>query len=286
MQELVFTNANGESITINDYGEFRFRNLNLTRVIANNLNEASFDQDGTEYLGTTLLQPRDIIFGLLLRGVGFKDLYSKRRDILRIFNPKLGEGTLKYTNDFTSYTLKVVVDATPAFLPGKNFVGYHTMACNISLTAMDPFFFDNDETVRIMEDFLDRFRFPFHFKTKFATRGSTIVINNDGDVETPVEVTFFGAVEDPKITNDTTGEFIQVIGTVGTGQKLVINTEDGNKSVVLVTETNEQINQYSKITLDSTFWKLQQGENQISFEVTSGDNPIVEIRYSQKWVGV
>lgn len=56
-------------------------------------------------------------------------------------------------------------------------------------------------------------------------------IVNDGHVETPIEVEFHGPAENPRVTNLTTGEYVQVNRTLTSDDVLFINTAFRNKIV-------------------------------------------------------
>ena len=84
-------------------------------------------------------------------------------------------------------------------------------------------------------------------------------------------------MSNPKITNETTGEFISFKDlTMNDGQTLVIDTTFGRKKV----ELDEQ-NVFHKLDFNSTFFNLVIGENKIDFSDESG-NPDATINFIYK----
>jgi phage-related protein len=116
-----------------------------------------------------------------------------------------------------------------------------------------------------------------------AMKGPPIInIVNKGDVQTPVRIEFKGPATNPKISNRTTGEYIQVRRELAYGDVLIITTDFGAKRV----EINGQ-NVFNWIDLDSSFWQLQPGDNIIEY---TSDVPVepaaVLISYRNRYVGV
>jgi hypothetical protein len=97
---------------------------------------------------------------------------------------------------------------------------------------------------------------------------------------------FYGPAVDPKIENQTTGEFIEFTLTLVAGDTLTIDTEA--KTVIFYdasgpTEFNG--NQY--LNLDSTFWYLPVGDNDVRF--TTGDSSTsarCQVSYKERYVSI
>ena len=284
MQKIEFTNSSGNTIVIDETEDFMLQNLSITPLSTINQNEKSFQQDGSTYLGT-LFNERDISFNVVVFGNSIDEIYQKRRNLINIFNPKLGEGTLKYTNDFISKSITCVSDFVPNFAPGQTNQTGHYQVGVCSFTANDPYFNDNDDTIIKLEDFVGNLEFPFTFPVEFAVRGDSAIIDNIGDFNTPIIAEFRGPATNPQLTNETTNEFIKVNRVLLVDEKIIINTEFGNKSVIFEDSTGNQFNAYNSIDIDSTFWDLEIGENDISF-ITDAGSPDVFVTYRNRFVGV
>jgi len=285
MESIKFTNADGDYITIAREGAtYRLDTLTgITGLIADTQTQKGFETDGSIYINSLLLS-RDIIFSFNIIGQSSRDdLFEQRNDIVRIYNPKLGKGTLVYTNDYTSKTLNVTVDSTPVMTSQQDNMGYHSGSMSVSLTANDPYFLDNFNTSVKLEDFVGGLQFPIQFPISFAEKSAALVIDNDGDVEMPIIAEFRGIATNPILTNTTTGEFIEVTRELLINEKLHIDT--GAKTVIHESATGVMTNSFSSITLASTFFLIKKGENTLTFGSDTGA-PEVYLTYKRKWVVV
>lgn len=94
---------------------------------------------------------------------------------------------------------------------------------------------------------------------------SNIAINQ-GQVEAPVVIEIKGTCVNPRIENETTGEFILFKDlSMNADQTLVIDTTFGQKKVEL-----DGVNVFNKLDFSSTFFNLQKGENLIDFSDETG----------------
>lgn len=92
--------------------------------------------------------------------------------------------------------------------------------------------------------------------------------------------------EGPRITNETTGEYIQVNMSIGEKEKLIIDTASGKETVNLVTPHGIE-DVYNNIDLNSTFFNLIVGKNLIKYSSDAeGSKDRVSITFKNKYVGV
>lgn len=157
----------------------------------------------------------------------------------------------------------------------------------IHLTATNPFWLDIKESVREMKAWIGGFSFPLSFPKRFAENGKNIVIENKGNVATPLVIEFYGPAENPEVKNVTTGEYIKVLKNLLKGEKLNITTAFGNKKVELVKEDGSVTNAFGYIDLNSTFFGLEVGNNTLEYSADSGeDEAKVEISFKNRFVGI
>ena len=121
--------------------------------------------------------------------------------------------------------------------------------------------------------------YPENFKLNIAN------IKIVGDVPSPIRAEFKNESVNPKLTLVNTGEFIKVQTTIADEEKLIINTAYGNKTVEHIAVDGTIENAYHLITLDSSFFSLPIGENQLSFIGESG-TPEVYLYWRNYYVGV
>lgn len=283
-EKVVFTNSRGQSIELTNRLPFLLESVEGRGGVEANIQMQSAPyQDGATYIDSNL-EARALTLHVNMKANSRDELNSLRQTVSSIFNPKLGKGTLIYSNGDTERKIEVVVDGSPAF-PVGDAKGKWFQRTAINLIAPDPYWMDLFEENYKLEDFVGNFRFKFHFPVRFATRGDSRILLNKGDVPTPIVVEFRGAAVNPKITNVSTGEFIRVNRTIPPGYKLVLDTSFGNKRVEIVAPDGVVENAFHYIDLESTFFSLDVGETKFGF-ITEGGNPEVYVEYKHRYLSV
>lgn len=220
-------------------------------------------QDGSTYIDS-VLQERAISLEIVILA-DKSTLLQQRQYLASVFNPKLGQGILRYENDEIIREIEAVPDGVPSFPSGKENRGPRFQKAMVNLLCPDPFWLDEFHTSEKMSYILGGLSFPLRLGTSFARRGFKKILHNQGDVATPVTIEFYGPATNPVVWNRTTGEFVRVSRSLGEQDKLVISTEFGNKSVVIENADGTTTNVFNWIDLESTFWQLVPGENLIEY---------------------
>jgi hypothetical protein len=281
---ITFTNANGENFVIGgnyilspNWSGFGDSPSDIQST------KAPY-QDGETYIDT-ILSPKELIVEFTIIGSTRQQVFDRRRTVINQFNPKLGPGTLKWTQDDGSEYHIDCVPRSPQFADGQGQSDTHQVVI-VSFVAFTPFWYDPSQIQQIMVGFSGGFSFPLSFPISFGQVGSQKDISNSGNVETPVIIYFYGEVVDPTISNLTTDEDIIITETIDDGEILIINTDFGEKSV-MVLSGGEYVNAFEYVDPDSVFWKLQPGGNTIKYTVTSeGENAQCRIYYYNRFTGV
>jgi len=282
--KIIFTNSRGDSVTL-DSKPFKLLWIDGTGgTFADVQTQKAPYQDGQTYIDS-LFEQRYLELELAIFGSSREEVFQLRRQLNNIFNPKLGPGILRYEYPGGVREIEAVPETTPSFPIGVQNSSGGFQRVFITLICPVPFWLDPLEQVVKLEDFVANFRFPFHFPVVFSVRGDTRTIINDGDVPTPITVEFRGHAINPRITNVTTGEFIQVNREIPENYRLVIDTEFGRKRVSIIAPDGVETNAFHYIDLESTFFDLEVGENQLSF-ITSGGSPEVYVHFKKRYVGV
>lgn len=121
--------------------------------------------------------------------------------------------------------------------------------------------------------------FPLIFGASTSSVSADAI--NYGDLPTyPVSINIHGPVNSPKITNSTTGEYIEVtVNVSGTGNELVIAYDKDSLVVEL-----DGISVINQVTAASTYWKLQPGSNVITLTGSSiSDDAYATVSYRSAW---
>lgn len=284
MRKITFTNARGQSLVLGNVAPFIVTKIEGTGSPGSDIQtQRAPYQDGSSHIDT-LFEDRTLSVEGVISSLDKKIILERRRELLSVFNPKLGAGKLVYEKDGAKHEIYGVVDSAPVF-PDKGQEPFQRFL--ISISCPNPFWLDNYQTSEKMSYLLGGLKFPLSLGTMFSLRGFQKLLANDGDVITPVEITFYGPANIPVIHNRSTEEFIRVNRNLADGEKLVISTEFGNKYVKIIDLNGVETNAFNWIDLESSFWQLDQGENLIEYGSNDDNSKAkVEISYQNRYIGV
>lgn len=222
---------------------------------------------------------RNIVITLVLNG----DIETNRQRVYKIF-PLKKSCTVFFANKNRSVKIPAYVETIE-----DNFFAAREKI-QISLLCPSAWFESADST-----DFVPSYTVPL-FSAPFAIEQGdpipvsevadhpTALISNTGDTECGMVITasFTGAVTGFKITNETTGDYIEITNTFASGDKLTIDTRRGQLSA-----SCNGANFIGKITSGSKWIKLQTGVNRLGVTATSGvDNAAVTFTAAFLYGGV
>lgn len=288
MQELTFTNSKGQYITFGNTAPFLLEKFDPDPPKSTILTSKSPNQDGKTYHGT-LLDERVLNIEIAILGNSSEDMFLKRQYFYNVFNPKL-DIMLTYTNDVGTHIIKGVVQDSPT--PKDRTTTSQEFL--IQLFCPSPYWQELQEIKKEMALWVSDFQFPLEIPDKVGIemghRSSNLIVNacNTGNVECSmrIEFTALATVVSPSIVNVYTKEFIKVKRTLFSGDKLVINTEFGNKKVEMV-HNGVSTNVFYYIDLQTTFLQLEVGDNLLRYNAEKGiDNLEAAIYFTPKYTGV
>ncbi len=210
---------------------------------------------------------------------------------MRVINPKTynkntekrGELLIYYTNDYKKYRIYGKVEDSVEFNDRKR----NHDKTTISFYCQDPYWLDEKGKNIDIKSILGGLSFPLTLATTFSNISFYKEIENEGDVEAPVQIEYVGPASNPRVTNETTGEYIQVNMQIDEKEKLLIDTREGKETVNLITP-NEVKDVYNNIDLNSTFFKLIVGKNLIKYssDIEGAKDKVTIKDYTNKYVGV
>lgn len=223
-------------------------------------------QDGSTFIDS-VLQERYLYISFAIRGGKYKDLADMRRKLGRVFNPKVG-GRLSLSHDGGEYEINCYPEHVPKFPDnGTDAVG-RLQSVGVDLVAPNPYW--RSPSITEEPAFEPRFRFPIRGPFIMGVQRNDRLIYNDGDAPAPIKVDFYGPADSPVIENKTSGEFIRINKRLEEGQVFKIDTSDS--SVIYVDEDGTETNVFHWIDLNSTFFKLDIGENDITCHCAISNN--------------
>lgn len=283
MQQVTFINKLNESITFSINKPFLLASLDGFSSVTAEINSIKgYSQDGSTY-NSTFLDSRQLVIGFSLLADSKEDLMLFRDRVIRVFNPKLGEGELYYSYAGVERKIK----CTPESVPKISLISRkRDCVGEVVLIAHNPYFTDVDEKLIELTTWTGGLNFPLNLPFSLKQKGENIKnIYNDGHVDTPVEIIFKGPAIDPRIENKTTGEFIQVNRELTSEDTLYITTEYGNKKVE-IERNGVRDNAFNYINLNSTFFSLELGDNLIEYSTKSLEPKGVSIKYYNRYLGI
>lgn len=185
------------------------------------------------------------------------------------------------TPDILELDCRVQSIAMPA---GKNNVGITTF--DVEFYAPSPYWREVDDTYASMSG-SGGFVFPLVFTEEFPGGSVRAEIDNGGDVDAPVILRLFGDSTNPRLTNETSGETIEVVGSFTADEYVEINTGFGQKTVEKVTiSTGARANVFGQLDPDSDLWSLRPGVNSVLFDADAIGAGYADLRWRERYAGV
>ncbi len=297
MQRITFKNKNGDIIILKDTFPYLLQNLQgIGAADVTPLVQRGFQQDGMTHFGN-LLDIRSINFTAIISDDTRQGLLEKRSEIYRVFNPKLGQGTLEYYNGNSEdivYSIKCSVIEGPTEVVNQSVRTANMQAFSIGLLCPDPAWEIVPDYPLEMIGFEGGFMLGeefgnFELGTEngliFGMQGDYAEIDYNGTLDSSVIVEFQGPASYPTITKIETDEYIKVMIDLLEGEKLYIDTRQDAINVYKIDEDGKKINAFNYIDPYSSYFVLTPGINSLTFSVAAGE-PTVKIHYADRFVGV
>lgn len=284
MESFTYINPTGDYIII-AYNNPQIKLLGYDGLTAPEImpeTTQGYNQNGYS-LKKNKLGSRYITIDFLIYGSDMANFYELRKEVGSVFNPLLGEGLLKYTNDYASYCIK----CTPTLTPYPIEKNANLQQFQLELTAFNPFFYPAEPSNGFYDiiappplTMLDEALIIDGGSPSMLIPGYTIEaedeiisITNTGDVPAPFTVSFAAGQTSPQIYLDT-GEKIEV--ETGITDEVTVCTEYG-KNIAVDGSGNKNLN---LITEDSTFFLFPVG----TFNLNCGG--VCTIHWKPYFVGV
>ena len=243
------------------------------------------------HVDSTSLMERDVNFVGVIRTTNKQEMLERKRKLKSFFNPQdfikayYGEYVLIFKPTQT------VKDSTK---PKENLDTYYRFS--ISGTAYDPLWRLKKSNVVYEAKIRALPLFPMNIpKNKGIAFGyipavSVNNVQNAGDVEVGFVLKMTaeeGEVTNPKLTDNNTGKFIEVVIQMLKGDVLMISTENGNKYAKLIRE-GEEVDIFKNVTAASTMsMKLQKGINDLTISAAENESNLAStITFSPQWLEV
>ena len=233
-----------------------------------------------------------------------KDNAANRAAVIKFFNPKY-TGKALITCMGVSRNIEYELEGW-TFKATKNVD--QKLGIIVDLLCPDPYMLNVDNFGKNMANITPLFAFPWMMLSRrasgkldynpkarglllggatmgYRTLHKEVVLANDGDVSTGVQIQFIatrGEVTNPKITNTLTGQYMRVNIVMQQGDVLLIDTNERHQVITL-----NGVNCYQKIDRKSEPFQLDVGDNYLEYDAdVNYTNLDVNLFYTPKYLGV
>ncbi len=216
MQELIYVRAGGsryrdaDRVVINsthhDFLQYRYVIGSPTGLgaVATRLMQTSVAGKDGAFLHGVLLDTRTVADTIQVVGKTRADMYEGRTHLQSVLNPKHGEGTLYYRNDFGEWKIAAIpsVYGDPAERIIRN-----RCHMKVSFFCQDPYWLDvNSSRMELFRQTDDGIPLPADLPAYFPKTINNRYVMNASDVDAHTIITVHGPLTGIRITNRTTGE--------------------------------------------------------------------------------
>ncbi len=296
IEKIIYINDKNENI---EFSANSIYHANINKIVEfssvkNTLyTTAAMGQDGDTVTGNKIQSKTFTISGAI-KSTNKDVIMQARRQLNKILNPHLtGKLVYQYKNEYRWISCRL--ETAPAFAKSNILVTF-----DIDVFCPYPVWQDQTEKKTNIAGWLGMFEFPLNtggleipqnIGIEMGTKmlNTVVAISNDGDITTGmrVEFTAMGTVDNPKLTNVTTAEYMAFIGLqMQEGDKLTVTTDYKNKNCIL-SRGEEEINALAYWDTGGRFLQLETGENYFTFSAESNAERLeVAIFTANKYLGV
>ena len=288
---LIYENLEtGESIEFSPYSVYwtnvADEAVGMSDVAATVNTVTAIGQDGADWASSQIKSRKITIKGKIKT----KDSMAKsiyRRGLTHVLNPRAA-GRLTYVLDgFRRYIL-CRPEQAPLYTPGRICDSY-----SIDLQCPSPFWLDVSEKSKALTSFIKNWVFDWIIPEDgfvFGTRqtNSFVGITNSGDTSVGITITFsaLGDVTNPCLYNDTTGEHMKLACNMVLGERIVVTTHYGNKTVSR-RRVSTVSNGFRLVTPESIWLQLPVGTSYFLTQADSGAELLdISIEFTPQYLAV
>ena len=260
-------NDRGELLNLStspDYTVYRIDGLTPPRATIST--SANATMDGSS-INNARVEKRNVVIYATING----NVESKRINLYKYF-PVKRMVKLYFTNGTRETVIEGIVELIECNPFSKKQV------VQISIICPQPYFKNVDNFVTNFSDVNNLFEFPFSIPAE-SIEFSAITTNirksiiNNGDVPTGASIELFatGTVVNPVLYNVLKRTHLSLNFTMLPSDKIVINTNVGEKSVTLI-RSGVSTNILGYMVHDSDWFTLESGDNVFTYDAESGNN--------------
>lgn len=269
MDKITFTNEYGKSISFGPSPPLFLESIDPNSIGTTADSYRPIGADG-QITKEVLYNPRTIIATLSFVGIregrySEAELRSIWLNVGNVLTPHK-EGTLTYQNEGGVYFIK----CRPLSMPNFNRAVATFSRFKIEFLADKSFWMSKTAFKSGLGQVEKMWQYPYSYPLTYGEWRTDAIIVNDCNVPVPVKIEIQSTAVHIKVTNSSTGEFIQVDKALTSLQKMIIDTEECLVTVETYStdgSLTDTENANYLLTVDSTpDMKLQVGENTLIVE--------------------
>ena len=257
-------NNNGEILTLTgkerQYQIISITGLNPPKAQVNSSSIAGLDG---AIFNSAKLETRNIVLTVKING----NVEANRLNLYKFF-PTKTKCRFFYANGSLDVSIDGYVDSVECNLFSQSEIA------QISLLCLSPYFQSIAEIIADSSNALPQFTFPFSINIgapvvfSDLTEDGEIAVYNSSESETPttIEIDFMASAHSLTLINTNGGDTLELDFDFATGDKVIINTTKGGKSVTLL-RGGALSNLFSAVKKGSKFFQLRPGVNIVDFAV-------------------
>lgn len=283
MFTLKIENAKGEIIDLSSNSNYSVVGISGLNPPTSTMSTASITTNDGSILNNARIESRNLVFNIILEG----NIESARINLYKYFRVKQ-KCKIYYKNG----SRDVYIEGYVENFEDDFFV--QRQEVQISVMCYQPFFNAAQDLVIDLSVILAAFEFPFDIAStgkEFSTIDRTYecLLINEGEVDNGliIEMRATGTVKNPIIYNSDTREFIGLNYTMAKSDLITINTNPGEKSVIL-TRNGIESNLINYLKKDSSWLKSYSGDNLYTYtcEDDSADFLNIKFIHTHQYLGV
>lgn len=288
------TNVLGDSVTFGNtfklYEDIDFSNLSADVSLSDS------STDGASYQSTYLsTRDIDVPFYIDKETANAKWYEEKRREIFKVFNPKLNPFRIDFVTDGNyEYYVTANLVSVPSLPTGFDNDNEGWAIALLQFEAADPYIYQKAMTTVQVATWVGAFKFPLRIKSSgivMGRRSKSLIANvlNKGSSETGMNIRFkaLASVTNPILINVNTYEQLKLNIDMDGGDIIEVSTFAGKEYIDLI-RNNVRTDAFDTFDfLTSEFLQLAVGDNLIRYDADVGiDNLEVTITFTPRYTGV
>ena len=182
------------------------------------------------------------------------------------------------------YYLEGKPSASPKYSPNESENNTYFCRFMIEIFCANPMFHKNTETITILSGESGGFHFPFILTPNKYIMGTRVnylmlLVNNEGNATIGGKIILEAkdTIVNPVIVNSTTGEEMRINKTMIAGEKIIVNTQDGEERGIYGYTIEGKLDYLKYWDFDNDWIKFEQGHNIINYSTENQSETMLDV---------